>query len=127
MLNTSPDKRVTNLDESLAAFPNVNGKLFAELLPPAQFDSKMLDLCALDWSRISPVIFGGLFQSIMDSEARRNLGAHYNGEENILKLIKPLFLDALWLEFEKIKGNKNRLFEFHKKLRSLTFLDSACS
>jgi hypothetical protein len=62
----------------------------------------------------------------MDSEARRNLGAHYTSEENILKLIKPLFLDALWAEFEKIKGNKNRLFEFHKKLRSLTFLDPAC-
>ncbi|HEY9277108.1 MAG TPA: DNA methyltransferase [Methylotenera sp.] len=62
----------------------------------------------------------------MDSEARRNLGAHYTSEENILKLIKPLFLDALWAEFEKIKGNKNRLFDFHKKLRSLTFLDPAC-
>jgi hypothetical protein len=86
----------------------------------------LLDLCALDWSLISPAIFGSLFQSIMDSEARRNLGAHYTSEENILKLIKPLFLDALWAEFEKIKGNKNRLFEFHKKLRSLTFLDPAC-
>jgi hypothetical protein len=130
VLNTASDKRLTNLDESLAAFPYVNGKLFAEPLPPAQFDSKMrealLDLCALDWSLISPAIFGSLFQSIMDSEARRNLGAHYTSEENILKLIKPLFLDALWAEFEKIKGNKNRLFEFHKKLRSLTFLDPAC-
>lgn len=130
VLNTHEAKRLTNLDESLAAFPYVNGKLFAEPLPPAQFDSKMrealLDLCALDWSLISPAIFGSLFQSIMDSDARRNLGAHYTSEENILKLIKPLFLDALWAEFEKIKGNKNRLFEFHKKLRSLTFLDPAC-
>jgi hypothetical protein len=130
VLNTAPEQRLKNLDESLAAFPYVNGKLFAEPLPPAQFDSKMrealLDLCALDWSLISPAIFGSLFQSIMDSEARRNLGAHYTSEENILKLIKPLFLDALWAEFEKIKGNKNRLFDFHKKLRSLTFLDPAC-
>lgn len=130
MLNTAPEQRLKNLDESLADFPYVNGKLFAEPLPPAQFDSKMcdalLDLCALDWSLISPAIFGSLFQSIMDSEARRNLGAHYTSEENILKLIKPLFLDALWAEFEKIKDNKNRLFDFHKKLRSLTFLDPAC-
>ncbi len=130
VLNTAPDQRLKNLDESLADFPYVNGKLFAEPLPPAQFDSKMrdalLDLCALDWNLISPAIFGSLFQSIMDSEARRNLGAHYTSEENILKLIKPLFLDALWAEFEKIKGNKNRLFDFHKKLRSLTFLDPAC-
>jgi hypothetical protein len=130
VLNTPYDKRLTNLDEDLAAFPYVNGKLFEEQLPPAAFDSKMrealLDLCALDWSVISPAIFGSLFQSIMDEKARRNLGAHYTSEENILKLIKPLFLDALWAEFEKVKTNKNRLFEFHKKLRSLNFLDPAC-
>ncbi len=130
VLNTPYDKRLKNLDEDLAAFPYVNGKLFEEQLPPAAFDSKMrealLDLCALDWSVISPAIFGSLFQSIMDEKARRNLGAHYTSEENILKLIKPLFLDALWAEFDKVKGNKNRLFEFHKKLRGLTFLDPAC-
>jgi len=130
VLNQPAEKRLSNLDESLNAFPYVNGNLFAEPLPPAQFDAKMrealLDLCALDWSLISPAIFGSLFQSIMDADARRNLGAHYTSEENILKLIKPLFLDALWAEFDKIKGNKNRLFDFHKKLRDLTFLDPAC-
>ncbi|WP_372827158.1 class I SAM-dependent DNA methyltransferase, partial [Polaromonas sp.] len=86
----------------------------------------LLDACALDWSAISPAIFGSLFQSIMDDKARRNLGAHYTSEENILKLIKPLFLDELWTEFHKVKSNKNRLFEFHKKLRLLTFFDPAC-
>lgn len=130
LLNTPQEKRLKNLDQDLAAFAYINGKLFEETLPPASFDSKMrdslLDLCALDWSIISPAIFGSLFQSIMDDKARRNLGAHYTSEENILKLIKPLFLDALWAEFEKVKSNKNRLFEFHKKLRSLTFFDPAC-
>lgn len=129
-LNTAPEKRLKNLDEHLAAFPYVNGKLFAEPLPPAQFDKKMrealLDLCALDWSMISPAIFGSLFQSIMDADARRNLGAHYTSEENILKLIKPLFLDSLWAEFEKVKTNKNKLAEFHQKLSTLTFFDPAC-
>jgi hypothetical protein len=129
-LNTPREKRLKNLDEQLDAFPYVNGKLFAELLPTAGFDAAMrqalLDCCALDWSRISPAIFGSLFQSIMDKTARRNLGAHYTSEENILKLIKPLFLDALWEEFEKIRHNKNKLFEFHKKLRRLNFLDPAC-
>lgn len=62
----------------------------------------------------------------MDNKARRNLGAHYTSEENILKLIKPLFLDELWGEFGKVKSNKNRLAEFHKKLRGLTFFDPAC-
>jgi hypothetical protein len=57
----------------------------------------------------------------MDSDTRLNLGAHYTSEENILKLIKPLFLDALWEEFEKIKCNKKRLPDFHNKLRSVTF------
>ncbi|KFO67786.1 methylase [Smithella sp. SCADC] len=130
VLNTSPEKRLKNLDEQLAAFNYINGKLFEEMLPTAGFDSAMrqalLDCCALDWSRISPAIFGSLFQSIMDKQARRNLGAHYTSEENILKLIKPLFLDGLREEFEKVKHNKNRLLEFHKKLRMLNFLDPAC-
>lgn len=130
VLNTPREKRLKNLDEQLEAFPYINGKLFEEMLPTASFDAAMrqalLDCCALDWSRISPAIFGSLFQSIMDKKARRNLGAHYTSEQNILKLIKPLFLDALWEEFEKIKHNKNKLFEFHKKLRRLNFLDPAC-
>lgn len=130
VLNTPDNKRLKNFDEQLAAFPFVNGKLFEEMLPVASFDNAMrqslLDCCALDWSRISPAIFGSLFQSIMDKTARRNLGAHYTSEQNILKLIRPLFLDALWEEFGKIKNNKNRLFEFQKKLRMLRFLDPAC-
>ena len=130
VLNTDEAKRSQALDEQVAAFPYVNGKLFSEPLPMADFTSAMrealLDACALDWSAISPAIFGSLFQSIMDEKARRNLGAHYTSEENILKLIKPLFLDELWTEFEKVKSNKNRLFEFHKKLRTLTFFDPAC-
>jgi hypothetical protein len=130
VLNTSPERRLTNTDEALAAFPYINGRLFEAALPMAGFDSAMreslLDLCALDWSRISPAVFGSLFQSIMDEKARRNLGAHYTSEENILKLIKPLFLDELWAEFEKIRGNRNRLFDFHKRLRQLHFFDPAC-
>ncbi len=129
-LNTPREKRMKNLDEQMAAFPYVNGKLFEERLPMAAFDAAMrqelLECCSLDWSRISPAIFGSLFQSIMDKQARRNLGAHYTSEENILKLIKPLFLDALWEEFEKIRHNKNKLFEFHKSLRRLNFFDPAC-
>jgi hypothetical protein len=130
VLNTPENKRSAALDEQLAAFPYVNGRLFEEPIPIADFDAAMrealLDACALDWSAISPAIFGALFQSIMDRTARRNLGAHYTSEENILKLIKPLFLDALWAEFDKVKKNRNRLFEFHQKLRTLTFFDPAC-
>ncbi|MFN3543424.1 MAG: DNA methyltransferase [Thiobacillus sp.] len=130
VLNTPEDKRSPALDEQLAAFPYVNGRLFEEIIRIANFDAAMrealLDACALDWSAISPAIFGALFQSIMDKTARRNLGAHYTSEENIEKLIKPLFLDELWAEFKRVKNNRNKLFELHKKLRTLTFFDPAC-
>ena len=130
VLNQAEECRPKTLDEQLRAFAYVNGKLFEEPLPLASFDANMrdslLDCCTLDWGAISPAIFGALFQSIMDDQARRNLGAHYTSEENILKLIKPLFLDELWAEFQKAKSNKNKLFEFHKKLRTLTFFDPAC-
>jgi hypothetical protein len=130
VLNTADDGRLTTLDEDLAAFPYVNGRLFEEPLPPAAFDTAMrqalLDCCGLDWSRISPAIFGSLFQSVMDPALRRNLGAHYTREENILKLIRPLFLDSLRTEFEKVRRNRRQLEEFHRKLASLRFLDPAC-
>lgn len=130
VLNTPNENRFKNLDEQLAAFPYVNGKLFEEILPNASFDSKMrqalLECCYIDWSKISPAIFGSMFQSVMNPKERRNLGAHYTSETNILKLIKPLFLDDLWKEFEIIKDNKNKLQEFHKKISTLKFLDPAC-
>lgn len=130
VLNTPLDKRFKNLDEQLNEFPYVNGKLFEEILPMASFDTKMrlalLDCCYIDWSKISPAIFGSMFQSVMNPKERRNLGAHYTSETNILKLIKPLFLDELWEEFENIKNNKNKLPEFHKKISQLKFLDPAC-
>lgn len=130
VLNTANDKRFKNLDEQLNEFPYVNGKLFEEILPTASFDTKMrqalLDCCYIDWSKISPAIFGSMFQSVMNPKERRNLGAHYTSETNILKLIKPLFLDELWREFETVKTNKNKLSEFHKKISELKFLDPAC-
>ena len=130
VLNTPTDKRLKNLDEHLAAFPYVNGKLFEEPLPISSFNSKMrqilLECSALDWGKISPAIFGSMFQSVMDPVERRNLGAHYTSEKNILKLIKPLFLDELQAEFKKVKSNKNKLKEFHQKLGNLKFLDPAC-
>lgn len=130
ILNTHPTKRLRNLDESLAAFPYVNGKLFEERLSVASFDSSMrqilLECCLLDWSKISPAIFGSLFQSVMDAKARRQLGAHYTSEKNIMKLIKPLFLDSLWNEYQDSKTSKTKLQRFHEKISNLRFLDPAC-
>lgn len=133
VLNTLEEKRQRNLDEMLAAFPYVNGRLFEETLSIATCDRTMremlLDCCGLDWGRISPAVFGALFQCVMDEEGsarRRNLGAHYTSEENILKLIKPLFLDDLWAEFHAAKRSATKLFELHKKLGRLKFFDPAC-
>lgn len=130
VLNTPAEQRLKNLDESLAAFPYVNGKLFEEQLPFASFDSSMrsilLECCTLDWGKISPAIFGSLFQSVMDEKARRNLGAHYTSEKNILKLIKPLFLDELWEEFHKAQNSTAQLQKLHAKISELRFLDPAC-
>jgi hypothetical protein len=130
VLNTHPEKRLKNLDEQLSAFAYINGKLFAEQLPLAAFNKTMretlLDCSAINWSRISPAIFGALFQSIMDKTARRNLGAHYTSEGNILKALRPLFLDALRAEFERVKRDKKRLMAFHDKLARIRILDPAC-
>jgi hypothetical protein len=129
-LNTPPEKRLTNLDTNLAQFSYVNGKLFEEVLQPAAFDSKMremfLEACGFDWGKISPAIFGSMFQAVMNPTERRNLGAHYTSEKNIQKLIKPLFLDDLYLELEKVKSNRGKLQELHQKIANLYFLDPAC-
>ncbi len=130
IMNTPAENRLKNIDEDLDHFPYVNGKLFEETLPPASFDSNMrnalLDCCMVDWSKISPAIFGSLFQSVMNPKERRNLGAHYTSEKNILKLIKPLFLDELWERFDKIKNKQKDLIKFHEEISTLRFLDPAC-
>lgn len=129
-LNTPPEKRLKNLDEQLASFPYVNGKVFSEALSLASFDRSMretlLACCDLDWGSISPAIFGSLFQGIMDAKLRRNLGAHYTSEKNILKLIGPLFMDDLRQEFEKVKTQVSKLKAFHERLGTLNFFDPAC-
>ncbi|MFN5396043.1 MAG: DNA methyltransferase [Pseudanabaena sp.] len=130
VLNMPKEKRLKNLDESLMQFPYVNGKLFEESLQPAAFDSGMREIllkaCAFDWGKISPAIFGSMFQAVMNQTERRNLGAHYTSEKNIQKLIRPLFLDDLYVEFEKAKGSKGKLEELHQKIADLHFLDPAC-
>ncbi len=130
VLNTPPEKRQKNLDETLAAFPYVNGELFSEHLGFADFNRNMyiaLEQCTLfDWSSISPAIFGSLFQGIMEPRERRQIGGHYTSERDIMKVVRSLFLDDLRAEFEKIKTNKNQLKQFHQKLAKLRFFDPAC-
>lgn len=129
-LDTPPEKREKVLDEDLEKFPHVNGALYEEVLRFPNFDSRMrrilLECLAFDWSRVSPAIFGSMFQSVMDPVKRRNLGAHYTSERNILKVVRGLFLDDLYREFESLKDNLRKLNQFHEKLAHLRFFDPAC-
>ncbi len=95
--NTEEDRRQRNIDESLNAFPFVNGGLFAETLRTVYFDSTLrdalLECCDFDWTNISPAVFGSMFQSVMDPQQRRGIWGHYTTGKNILKLNGPVFLD----------------------------------
>lgn len=134
VLNTPVEKRQQSLDEDLARFPYVNGELFADPLPIPAFNKAMRDrlieACGFSWEKISPAIFGALFQSVMNAKERRAKGAHYTTEKNILKLIEPLFLDELRGELARIKGLKRgreaTLRAFQDKLAGLRLFDPAC-
>lgn len=130
VLDTPEAERQTTLDEDLKAFPHVNGALFRERFDLPFFNRRMrkllIEACGFDWAKVSPAIFGSLFQSVMDKEKRRNLDAHYTSEKNILKVIHGLFLDELLEEFAAVKNNLNKLRAFHDKLAGLRFFDPAC-
>lgn len=139
VLDQKEDERDEYLEESLAAFPYVNGGLFTEedkTIPPLTEDIKELLVKhasnEFDWSEISPTIFGAIFESTLNPETRRSGGMHYTSIENIHKVIDPLFLDDLKAEFEELKQIKNttnrieKVKEFHKRLGTLKFLDPAC-
>ncbi len=135
VLDTAPADRQRGLDDDLAAFPYVNGLLFRERLRTPIASSAMraslLYCCEFSWARISPAVFGSLFQGVMEDRARRQQGAHYTSERDIMKVLRSLFLDALRAEFEQLKRDRSTrrrasLEAFHQKLRSLKFLDPAC-
>jgi type I restriction-modification system DNA methylase subunit len=123
---------------SLAKYKNfkyVNGRLFADRLGYPAFNRDMrtalLDAAEYSWQKVSPAVFGSLFQGIKDKIERRQQGKHYTSERDILKVIRSLFLDDLRAEFDTIAADRsnrrmNRLMEFHAKLRTLRFLDPAC-
>ena len=139
VLDTKPENRDPYMDDDLAAFPYVNGGLFAdENIEIPRFTDEIVDLLihhaseGFDWSEISPTIFGAVFESTLNPETRRSGGMHYTSIENIHKVIDPLFLDELKAELEEIKQTKvkktreNKLEVFRYKLSSLVFLDPAC-
>lgn len=138
VLDTKPEDRDPYMDDDLAAFPYVNGGLFAdENIEIPRFNEEIVSLlvdnasAGFDWSEISPTIFGAVFESTLNPETRRSGGMHYTSIENIHKVIDPLFLDGLKAEYAEILEGKQinvrnkKLEAFRDKLASLTFLDEA--
>lgn len=154
VLDQDAPARSAHLPEDFTVFPYVNGGLFAERLDIADMTAEhraaLLNCCTFDWSKISPGVFGSLFQGVMDKKERRAKGAHYTSEENIRRVIDPLFLDDLKAEFELIRSTQGRrqaavrpaeqgpvtargrkqasspFDNFHDRLAGLRFLDPAC-
>lgn len=129
-LNKPEDKRYGREDDLIMAFPYVNGSVFGEPVDIPYFDRAsrelLLQAAYFNWSSISPAIFGSLFQAVKSKKARRKLGEHYTTETNILKVIKPLFLDELEERFTKAYAKKRELEKLLDHLGSLTFFDPAC-
>lgn len=137
-IDTPLDKRDEYMDEDLAAFPYVNGGLFADssIIVP-QMTPEILEAITdasqdFDWREISGVIFGGVFEGTLNPETRHAGGMHYTSVENIERCLKPLFLDELWDELHEAEGErtatkrKQALARLHDKVASITIGDPAC-
>ncbi len=127
-LNT--ERRPRDLPAHLAAFPYVNGGLFRDDLPVPVMGARarrmLLDAGQLDWSKINPDIFGSMFQSVIDPEQRGSLGQHYTSLSNIMKVLRPLFLDKLEDALEKAKGKPKQLEKLLQRVRDIKVFDPAC-
>ncbi len=130
VLNTVDNKRSKNLSARIKDFPYVNGKIFAEKISIINFNKKMrkalVEVANYDWTTINPTIFGSLFQLIKNKEARRELGEHYTSEENINKIVYPLFLDGLQERLASAWDNKKELKKLRQDLAKIKIFDPAC-
>ena len=138
VFDTAYEDRDAYMDPALASFPYIKGGLFTEDIEIPLFTPEIIDKLLVkaslevDWSDISPTIFGAVFESTLNPETRRSGGMHYTSVENIHKVIDPLFLDELKVELNvaldiPVKNKRDKaLTEYQKKLASLKFLDPAC-
>ncbi|REC45181.1 class I SAM-dependent DNA methyltransferase [Chryseobacterium sp. 5_R23647] len=128
-LDSNPSQKIT-FPDYLSGFPYVNGGLFRDTIECPKFSKKarqmLIDAGELEWADINPDIFGSMIQAVADPEERNNLGMHYTSVINILKLIKPLFLDELYEEFEKNKDNARELNKLLVRISKIKFFDPAC-
>ena len=130
IFNTPQDKREINTPEYLQKFPYVNGGLFRDVVKVPTFTTKsrniLIEIGQLQWSQINPDIFGSMIQAVVTPDHRGNMGMHYTSVPNIMKVIEPLFLDELYLEFEKAYENKSKLQSLLNRLTKIKIFDPAC-
>ena len=131
VLNTAPERRQASLDEDVRRLPYVNGQLFGGAIPIPTFTASLRALLircsSYDWSGVNPVIFGALFQSVEHIQSRRRVqGMHYTSEANILKLIGPLFLDALQQRFAAGQSSPQALQRLLTDIKVIRLFDPAC-
>ncbi len=130
VLNQPETSRGDDVPAHLDAFPYVNGGLFSNDLPVPEMGARarrlIRDAGKLDWSQINPDIFGSMFQAVIDPSQRGSLGQHYTSVSNIIKVLRPLFLDEMYAELEKARGNRRRLNRLLERIHSLKVFDPAC-
>lgn len=130
IFNTPQDQREKNTPEYLQKFPYVNGGLFKDILKVPTFTTKsrniLIEIGQLQWSQINPDIFGSMIQAVVTPDHRGNMGMHYTSVPNIMKVIEPLFLDELYLEFEKAYESKSKLQSLLNRLTKIKIFDPAC-
>lgn len=130
ILDTPPARRSATLSPLLSMFPYVNGGLFSARVDIPDFTAEMrqalLSACELDWAGISPAIFGSLFQGLTSREQRRANGEHYTTEPNILKVLRPLFLDEFEERLQLAWTSPTELNKLRSELGGYRYLDPAC-
>ncbi|WP_314364167.1 DNA methyltransferase [Rothia mucilaginosa] len=140
LLNKKPSgaSAVADAPEYLSGFKYVNGGMFADAVPlPAEmsgavaktFRQQLLATSERDWSKVSPAIFGSMFQSVRDAKTRREMGEHYTSEEDVLKTLNPLFLDELRDKLTNAVDKSDeptRLRNLRRELANIRFMDPAC-
>lgn len=124
-------ERTGNEPAYLSKFPYVNGQLFTESHMDLVFNEKIRDLIIdagelIGWSDVNPDILGSMLQAVASDDKRSHLGMHYTSVPNIMKVIKPLFLDDLYEDFEAAKGNEEKLAKLYTRIGHIKFMDPAC-
>lgn len=129
VMNQPESDRPADLPAHISQFPYVNGGLFSDDLPMPTIGARarrmMIECGQLNWEAVNPDIFGSMFQAVVDEESRDSLGQHYTSVPNIMKVIRPLFLDDLYASLDSAKGQRKKLESLLERLTRIRVFDPA--